>query len=185
MIALLLKRVAQQSKLKTAEARTGLEKSHPLIRFFRKNGDTVKNFLALDDMLLMSSFERMTKASDKEIKDIAQRLRDSRLFKALDLRTFGPDLGAQRMHARMIDTAFKDALGKTVLKDESAALSIYSQVGGDDEKAHKKIQILDGDQKVREISSLSKIIDELSSKRTLVRYYFANEADRETAHHKN
>lgn len=181
MIAVLLKEVAQHCTGDDIETNTGLSKSHPLVRFFGKKGDTVSNFLALDDIVVMSALERMTKAKKKSISEMARRLRERRLFKTLDLREFGSDAGAQIKHGRDIDRSFKDALGKTVLKDEGAVLSIYSQIGGDDDRAHKRLQILDGDKKEKEISSLSKIIDALSGKRQLVRYYFASETDRDAA----
>ena len=159
----------------------GLPIDHPLLRFFAKKGDVVGNYLALDDVVLFGALERMGTAKDSLIKDIAERLKDRRLYKTLDLGTFGADEGRQRGAARRIDAHFKNH-PKTVLKDESASLGIYSQIGGDDEKAHKKLRILYADGADHEISSVSDPIKVMTQKkRLLIRYYFANEADRTKA----
>lgn len=71
-------------------------------------------------------------------------------------------------------------MGDSVLKDDGAAVGIYSEIGGDDEREHKKLHILDGDRPV-EISQLSEIIRALGEKKRFTRYYFAEESDRDRA----
>lgn len=179
MIAALLRKLAERAKSATAPKFTGLEKSNPLLRFFAKDGATVENYLALDDAVVMSAFERMTYAKDEVIAQLARRLRERSLYKTLDIAAFGSDPGKQRSKARQIDKKIaEEQFSGIVLKDEGASLSIYSQIGGDDEKAHKKLRILDADNKPIEISRLSEIIERLALKRQLTRYYFANESDR-------
>jgi hypothetical protein len=57
-----------------------------------------------------------------------------------------------------------------------------SHIGGDDEKAHKKLRILYPDSVDHEISSVSAPIKVLAEKkRPLIRYYFAKDADRTKA----
>jgi len=68
------------------------------------------------------------------------RLRNRDLYKTLDLRVFGEDEGRQTQWARRIDREFKAKIAAgTVIRDADAAISIYTQIGGDDEK----VQILD------------------------------------------
>jgi hypothetical protein len=99
----------------------------------------------------------------------------------LDLRFFGHDEGRQRQAARRIDKQFEKQKGdESVIKDEGAVLSIYTQIGGDDDKAHKKLHILDA-RGPREITELSAIVRELGQKTQFTRYYFENESDRELA----
>ncbi len=69
----------------------------------------------------------------------------------------------------------------TVIKDAGAAISIYTQIGGDDEKVHKKLHILDPAEGPREIPVLSGMIRSLLAKRQFTRYYFADKADRKKA----
>lgn len=183
MIAQLLTRVSviakSQSKI---QIKTGLPIDHPLIRFFAPRGATVKNYLALDDVVLFGALERMIRATDPMIKQLALRLKNRKLYKTLDVGTFGAEEGTQRAAARRIDKHFKNAIGKTILKDETASLGIYSHIGGDDEKAHKKLRILYADGVDHEISSVSDPIKVLAAKKKpLIRYYFAKDADRSKA----
>jgi hypothetical protein len=99
----------------------------------------------------------------------------------LDPRTFSHDPGRQRQAARRIDKQFKAEIeNEAVIKDEGAAVSIYTQIGGDDDRAHKQLHILDaGDP--REITQLSKIVPALAQKEQFTRYYFESESDRQRA----
>jgi uncharacterized protein len=184
MISRLLRLVSELAQKVRTIKQTGLDRDHPLIRFFAKDGATLSNFLDLDDVLVWSAIERMRRAPNESIADMAGRLRDRQLYKTLDLRTFGHDEGVQRQAARRIDRVFEAELRSgTVIKDESAAISLYTQVGGDDEKTHKKLHILDA-RGPREISELSRVVRELAQKQQFTRYYFASESDRTRAREK-
>jgi HD superfamily phosphohydrolase len=182
MIAKLLRRVAHHAGKPATVKQTGLDKAHPLIRFFSKDDATLENYLALDDIVVTDAFRRISEAPDKELADLASRLLDRRLYKAIDLGSFGYDEGLQRKEARRIDRTFKAKVdSEKIIKDEGAAVSIYTQIGGDDERAHKKLHILDANEGPVEITKVSKIIDELREPKKFTRYYFENEADREAA----
>jgi len=68
-----------------------------------------------------------------------------------------------------------------VIQDPDAAISIYTQIGGDDERVYKKLHVLDQAEGPREITTLSKMIAILGPRRQFTRYYFAEEADRDRA----
>jgi uncharacterized protein len=159
----------------------GIGKRHPLLRFFAKDGATLANFLALDDIVVGGAIERMVTATDPVIADLSRRLRERDLYKALDLRAFGYDEGRQRLAARRIDRRFADELENgNVIKDDTAAVSIYSQIGGDDDKTHKKLHVLDA-RGPREITAISRFVGVLAQKQQFTRYYFESESDRDTA----
>jgi hypothetical protein len=102
----------------------------------------------------------------------------------LDLRAaFGHDPGKQTRAARRIDKDFEEKIKSgAVIKDESAAISLYTQIGGDDEKTHKKLHILDPKRGTREITDVSPdFVGQLKEKKQFTRYYFANESDRNRA----
>jgi HD superfamily phosphohydrolase len=144
MVAKLMRRVTQLAESPNAGGATGLQNDHPLLCFFREGGQTLVNYLALDDQVVTGAIERMCSASDSVLRDLADRLRQRRLYKSLDLGAFGYDEGRQRAAARRIDRGFGAELKKEcVIKDEGAAVSIYTQIGGDDERAHKRLHILD------------------------------------------
>ncbi len=67
-----------------------------------------------------------------------------------------------------------------MIRDPDAAISIYTQIGGDDEKVHK-VHVLDQAEGPKEITRMSGMINTLRTKRQFTRYYFANEADRDRA----
>ncbi len=181
MIAKLLGRVAGFAQHPETAFQTGLDGHHPLLRFFADGGVTLTNYLALDDAVVMGAIERMTNAADAALADLAARLRERRLYKTLDVREFGHDVGRQRGRARRIDQAFEAQIrSEAVIKDERASVSIYSHIGGDDDKAHKRLHILDA-RGPREITDMSPIVKALEQKTQFTRYYFENESDRELA----
>ena len=64
--------------------------------------------------------------------------------------------------------------------DDKAAIGIYAEIGGDEERMHKKLHILDGENPV-EISRLSQLIHALETKKQFTRLYFADAAERDAA----
>ena len=182
MIGKLLRRIAAVAAVPdTASAQTGLEQSQVLLRFFAPGGETIENYLALDDLAITGSLERMQQGDDPVVAELAARLRERRLYKTLDIGRFGSDFGKQRQAARRIDRNFQEKLDSgAVMKDESASVGIYTPIGGDEDKMHKKLHILDAG-RPREITEMSEMIEALASKRQFTRYYFADLADRDIA----
>ncbi len=180
MIGRMLTAVALAVARKKAKD-TGLPVNHPLLRFFAKGGETVTNYLALDDSLIFGALESMAEASDPVIKDMASRLRERNLYKTLDLAEFGDDSGRQAHRRRRIEKQFAAQLSEgTVILDDKAAIGIYAEIGGDEDRMHKKLHILDGNAP-KEISVLSPLIKTLEKKKQFTRFYFANLTDRDAA----
>jgi HD superfamily phosphohydrolase len=164
-----------------AARRTGLPPQHPLLRFFGEGGETVENYLALDDMLVLGALEMMTHAEAPDISSMARRLRGRNLYKTLDMAEFGADKGIQASRKRRIDARFKDQLSQgTVILDDKAAIGIYSEIGGDEERMHKRLHILDGNAP-KEVNTLSLLLEALEKKKQFIRFYFAEAADRDEA----
>ena len=182
MIGRLLRAVASLAAGHEGDAaKTGLPDGHPLLRFFATAGETVANYLALDDTLILGSLDTLSRAQDPVVAELAVRLRERRLYKTLDIAEFGEDPGRQRGQLRRIRERFQDQMtAETVMLDEKAAIGIYAEVGGDEEKMHKKLHILDADKPV-EISRLSPLVHALEAKKQYTRLYFANKEDRDTA----
>jgi hypothetical protein len=86
----------------------------------------------------------------------------------------GADGKRDRLERREVE------LARRVIKDEGAAISIYTQIGGDDDKMHKKLHILDA-QDAREITEMSRFVGALALEKQFTRYYFENESDRASA----
>ena len=134
-----------------------------------------------DDLAIMGSLEGMQQGDDPEIVELATRLRKRQLYKTLDLGRFGSDFGKQRQAARRIDRRFSEQLADgAVIKDENAAVGLYTPIGGDEDRMHKKLHILDAGQP-REITEVSRMIESLARERRFTRYYFADAAHRDIA----
>jgi len=182
MIGKLLRSLGRLASGKKSEIKkSGLPDSHPLIRFFAKDGETVENYLALDDTLVFGAIDAMSQAEDTGVAEIATRLRERKLYKTLDMAEFGEDPGKQRSRLRRIREKFADKIfSETVMLDDKAAIGIYAEIGGDEERMHKKLHILDGENPV-EISKLSPLIEALETKKQFTRLYFADAAERDVA----
>jgi HD superfamily phosphohydrolase len=181
MIGRLLRAVARYAEKRRDHGLTGLPGEHPLLRFFGRDGETVKNYLALDDALTTGSLEALSRAKDPVISDTVSRLRDRRLYKTLDLAEFGEDQGIQRSKLRRISREFAEKIkSEDVLVDDKASIGIYAEIGGDEERMHKKLHVLDG-ATPKEISELSQLIEALVEKKQFTRVYFKDVADRDAA----
>jgi hypothetical protein len=181
MVAKLLKSVAELAKEENAPERVGLPLNQPLLQFFAESEPKLEHYLALDDIVLWGAVEAMTRAADVGVAELAGRLRARNLYKTLGLERFGSDDGRQQQKARLIDEKFEAEIrAGSVLKDEGAKASIYTQIGGDDDRMHKKLHILDG-VKPREISEVSRVIESLATPKCFTRYYFETESDRDEA----
>lgn len=183
MIGKLLRHVARaaEGEAELAVHATGLDSDHPLITFFATPTPTVSQYLALDDIVVMGAMERMKRAGDPMVVDLATRLRERRLYKVLDVASLGDDPDGQQRAARRIIRDFDaDIVAERVLKDQ-ARISAYTHVGGDDVLAHKTLRIADSAGRPREITRVSKVVDGDSLRKSFARFFFEDEAQRDRA----
>lgn len=180
MVSRLLGRVATLAADRDAAPRlTGLPRDHGLLLFFDPKGETVENYLKLDDVMVSAGMAIMAAAADEVVRDLAVRLRARNLYKTLDISYFGTDEGAQEAAKDRIAKKFAAKLesGEIIL-DEAAVVSAYTRIGGYDEKNHKKLYILDAGSP-KEITDLSDLVKALAKKAKFTRYYFVSESDRD------
>ncbi|MFC7051991.1 HD domain-containing protein [Hansschlegelia quercus] len=179
MMAAMLRAVASEAKRPlTAQSRTGLSHDHPIIGFFGAEAPSVDQYLQLDDQVIMGSLSALMRAENETIRELAKRLYNRRLYKTLDCRSFDSDGQWQEAGAKKVDRRFPAS--DKVIKDTGASLNIYTQVGGDDEKAHKKIRILQANGSTPEITTFDGITKSLPSLK-LTRYYFEDPDHRKAA----
>jgi len=179
MFSELLHKVAAHVNKDDCAALTGVPHDHALLRFFRS--DSLKDYLALDDANLFGSLEPMTRAADESIARLAERILSRKLYKTLDAASIGADAKSRAKWGKRIDLAFKKRIDDgTVWKDPGARLAIYSEVGGDEERMHKKLHVLDGGEPI-EISERSDLVKALLPPKTVVRYYFSTDSARNEA----
>ncbi len=196
MIGKLFRAIAKHSGSPRKAAKlTGLSPTHPLVNFFGNQPGKEKNrvkrlvrekkllasYMLLDDVTVWGALEQLRSAKDPVIANLAGRLLARNLYKTLDLSHFGQDKGVQRKNAKRIEQTFTAKLeSEAVIKDEGASINIYTEIGGDDEKTHKKLHIMDAG-KPKEITTLSELVKTLADKQVFTRYYFESESDRDAA----
>jgi HD superfamily phosphohydrolase len=66
-------------------AKTGLTKTHPLVKF-AKQPDKIDSALALDDTVIWGALSLMCDSGDECVRKLAERLRDRKLYKCIDVR---------------------------------------------------------------------------------------------------
>jgi uncharacterized protein len=139
----------------------GLAKDNPLANFLRtqelesKEDHTERRigyFLRLDDTTIWSMIEQISNSADKYAAEMAQRLLWRDPLKVIDLSSKLGDDPETRLNAEhRLDQHVQDRLHKTVFKDR-APLNLYSRIGGEMSKEHKKVRVLNGSGKVLEIT---------------------------------
>lgn len=157
----------------------GLDRDHPLARFYRSTEDETKAYLALDDTVIWSAVQGLSASKDAFIGDLATRIRNRRLYKVLDIENAFPDSAEQQRRAiRRIRQNYADSLNRTVLQDV-VKVNIYGTVGADDEQAQKRLMIFKGGE-LREITELSNVVKAVGE-RSFTRFFFAGSATRDQA----
>ena len=145
--------------------------------------------LALDDTAVCATIDRIARSGDNSAADLARRLRERRLFKALDIDKECQILPGEELEETekrrqrevlRIEAELGDQIGKTVLKD-SAPISVYGEVGADQARTHEMISIKLRDGTTREITELSPTIRTLTERRTIIRFFFSDVAMRDKA----
>jgi uncharacterized protein len=184
LVGAFLKAVADNAA-KGTEGSIGLDERDALVRFFRVDGETIENYLDLDDTAVWVAATLSAAGPDTPSREFAQRLLRREPLFALDISTALPREAEEPLEkAQMrweveearLDALFADELDKTVFKDV-ASTSIYSETGANQSKAHKRLAILNGGKPI-EITRISDVVRALQPKLKQVRYYFMNEKDR-------
>jgi HD superfamily phosphohydrolase len=102
--------------------RTGLPETHPLVKFAR-TPDNIDCALALDDTVIWGALSLMTESGDECIMDLAERMRDRKLYKCIDVRGKiahdKSDAAATSPEADTVCAGIRDELGNC-LEDWSA-----------------------------------------------------------------
>jgi hypothetical protein len=179
MLRVLMAKVAAAAAAKDFR-RLGLDRDDPLGRFFGKRGEQVENYLALDDFAVWATISRIARGGDPETANLAVRLLERRIYKALDINAECPVLpeeeperteARRRREIQRVEDELAGPAAGAVLKDEGS-ISIYGEIGLDQTKAHKMLSIRLKDDTTREITVLSPTIRTLRTPRALVRFYF-------------
>lgn len=151
---------------------------HPLVRFFSKGGDTIEHYKMLDDFIVWDAVHRIVISGSAIAQEIASRLLERRRMLCLDVQlAFPQELEFQRRLKHRLDQTFKHELNEFVFRD-TAKLSLYGEIGGDDSRAQKRLMIQLPNLYLKEITDFSdRAIMQTSIEKPFERYYFLRESD--------
>jgi HD superfamily phosphohydrolase len=160
----------------------GLNDDDRLYRFFGKNGESIENYLALDDAVVWNSIHRVASSGAGLAQLVARMLLDRRRLLCLDVQNCFPlDAELQRRLKHQLEHQFKADINSTIFRD-TAKLSIYGQIGGDDSRAQKRLMIQLPTGKLKEITGFDdSAIAQSNTERSFERYYFLHESDYKVA----
>lgn len=166
----------------TDTASLGIDCDHPLMKFLGPDGETLDNYLELDDIVVWSAIERLTKSSNELAREMALLLWNRKPLKVIDLTTKYDDDTELKNAKKRINKFCEASLIDRHFIDEPS-LNLYTDVSGEITKEHKKIRCLDGDGKAIEIGHTKDTIigEGLKSKNKLTRYYFFTDEDKSQA----
>lgn len=161
----------------------GISEQNPLARFLSPGGETLENYLSLDDTVVWAAIGRFRSCKDARLSQLATRLWSRETPFTIDIQTeFPNDSERQRRIQHRLDDMFKDKFGGDVFKDD-AKLNLYGEIGADDAKAQQRLMIQLRDRDVREITNFTDATIAASDRgRRFLRYYFLSESDYKKAH---
>jgi HD superfamily phosphohydrolase len=167
--------------------KTGLPPNHPLVRFAR-DPDALESALALDDTVIWGALSLMVESPDKCIADLAERLRDRKLYKCVDVQAAiahdkGDDAAASaesdtvcaRIQEELSGCATKFAdrdpdAPPRILMDE-AERSPYKRMTEDTKGPLNQINIHTEGDHLEDLAKRSKVVAELKSYKAFRAYY--------------
>jgi hypothetical protein len=156
---------------------TGVSKDNPLALFFARNGDTLQNYLRLDDTVVWAAISSMRNAKEPTLKDLASRLLDRNLYKVLDCENEFDDPETRRRVIKRVREAAGNATPHSILEDKQP-VSAYGAVKEDEEKAHKRLMIVDSSGTPKEITQRSPVVRAIEEK-SFVRFAFKEKSVRD------
>jgi len=184
ILSALIKKIAIAAREKKS-ASIGIDGNHPLVRFLSNEQGLLDDYRRLDDSIAWSAIEILTSSPNALISTLANRVWNRERLRCLDVqaRYLQP---RQLMNADVIlKSTFEAKLGDTVFRD-APSHNLYSSMDGDATKAHKIVRINDRNADAIEITKFGDTVigKTLQSDKRVLRYFFLDDNDFETAQKK-
>jgi uncharacterized protein len=174
MLTALLLRLGELSR-DNKSADCGLRSDHPILMFI-KHG-TLQQYLRLDDFAMWASFEEMSGARDPIVRELATRLLQRKLYKAIDVSALlehrGGPAATARFKAKLTDAKKARHFGEIDLLEDSASRNPYQRHGFETPASLSKvlIRLSDGTgyEDLRDCSNVVKALEEITVFRVYVK----------------
>lgn len=110
------------------ERKLGLPDQHPLRRYLRPDGNTLENYLALDDTVIWGCLPMLAGSSDQAVSELAARLLARELYKCLDIGTWAETIGGDvrvRFQKLLNEARKEDRFDEIDVLQDRAIVSAY------------------------------------------------------------
>jgi HD superfamily phosphohydrolase len=162
--------------------KTGLHDSHPLVKFIRSR--ELADYLKLDDFVIWASLAPMTDAEDPICSELATRLLERKLYKAVDIGSLydgHEDKLVRFKHKLQKATADGIFAPHDVIVDQTNRTP-YKVRGYETPEAMAKIHIRkQGSQEYEDLAKCSEVVNALKAK-SIYRIYVRDEEVRRKVH---
>ncbi len=146
--------------------KTMLPKLHPLRAYFEDGGDTLQNYLALDDSTIWGSLPILEHSTCNSVSELAHRLRNRALYKCFDVGAKSKEIGGdcELRFRKMLKESSLDTID--VLED-STNVSPYKFLDYESPNALSKIMIRrpDGSRRHEDVAKISPVVNSLGEEK--------------------
>ena len=151
--------------------KTKLPELHPLRAYFEEGGNTLLNYLALDDFTVWGSLPILERSDCSFVSDLAYGLRHRKLYKCFDVGAKSKEIGGDcELRFRKL---LKDSpLGAIDVLEDIESVSPYKHVKFESANALSKIVIRrpDGSGRHEDVAKISPVVNSLGEEK-IFRFY--------------
>lgn len=144
--------------------KTGLTDNHPIVKFIRSR--SLEDYLTLDDFVIWASLGAMSQAADDDCKELASRLLNRRLYKAVDVGDLfaGRDESLIRFKMKLKKAKEDGMFGPIDVFEDQTNRTPYKLRGYETPEAMSKIHIRKPDGHYEDLANRSEVVKALQAK---------------------
>lgn len=161
MLAELLRRISSLISDGNGE-RTALPKLHPLRKYFEEDGNTLANYLMLDDSTIWGSLPILEHSDCHYVSELAHRLRNRHLYKCFDVGAQSKTVGGDCL-TRFRKLISERSFYPTNVLEDRVTVSPYKFREYESPDALSKIMIRrpDGSHRHEDVANISSVVESL------------------------
>lgn len=162
-------------------SRSGLHDGHPIVKFIRSR--SLNDYLALDDFVIWASLGSMSSAEDSICQELASRLLNRRLYKAIDIgdQFSGRGESVVRFKMKLKEARERGQFGAIDVFEDQTNRTPYKLRGYETPEAMSKIHIRKPDHTYEDLANRSEVVNALKAK-SIYRVYARNQDVAEQLH---
>lgn len=165
MLGELLRNISQLISNGEGE-KTALPEKHPLRLYYEEGGDTLKNYLALDDSSIWGSLTLLEHSKCNFVSELANRLLNRKLYKCFDVGAKSKLIGGDCIN-RFSKGLKNRSFGDIDVIEDQVPISAYEFSEYESSNALSKIMIRqqDGSRRHEDVSNISSVVKALEEEK--------------------